>query len=47
MDTRGGRRRGDVGGVNDKVSNLAVEDIDGNPVEIRCVVGVAIDETKA
>lgn len=37
----------DVGRVDDKVSHLAVEDIDRHPVQVRSPVGVAVDQAKA
>lgn len=44
-----GRRRAwsNVGGVDDKVADLAEEDVDGNPVGVLSIVGVSIDQAEA
>lgn len=47
MHTRRSGAGRDIGRVNDKVSHLAVEDIDRHPVQVRGPVGVAVDQAKA
>jgi len=47
MNTGGSSTRSNIGGINDKVTHLAVEDICRNPVQVLGEVRVTVDQAEA